>query len=128
MFPGTIRRLNRPPRARARGGITWYELVGALAGGLLLGYLAVLQYFSIEANIAAISCRAVRKSVTTSVQQFRTDRSGESPGLLHKRVRIGELIKGNFLSFYPECWNKGVYKLNDRDVVYCTYHNPELGD
>ncbi len=115
-------------RPRPRHGLTWYELVGAVAGGVALVYLAALQYFVIEENVAAISCRAVRKSVTTSVQQFKTDRNGESPGAVFKRVRVGDLLKGGFISFYPECWNRGVYKLNDRDVVYCTYHNPELGD
>lgn len=114
-------------RAR-RAGLTWYELVGVVAGTLLLCYFAVTQYFAIEANISAISCRAVRGSVTTAVQQFRADRSGENPGLIHKRVRVGELIKAGALNFYPECWNKGVYKLNERDMVYCTYHDPEPGD
>lgn len=114
-------------RTAGRQGLTWYELIGILLFSGLFVYLAVLQYFVIEENIAAISCRAVRKSVNTAVQQFKTDRT-ESPGLVNKRVRIGALVKGGFMSYYPECWNKGVYKLNDRDVVYCTYHNPELGD
>lgn len=115
-------------RSRARHGLTWYELVGAIVGAVVLVYLAALQYFVIEENVAAISCRAVRKSVGTAVQQFKTDRQGESPGAVLKRVRIGELVKRGCISYYPECWNRGVFKLNDRDVVYCTYHNPELGD
>lgn len=115
-------------RSRARLGLTWYELVAAIVAGVILIYLATLQYFVIEENVSAISCRAVRKSINTAVQQFKTDRQGESPGAVLKRVRIGELVKRGFLTYYPECWNRGVYKLNDRDVVYCTYHNPELGD
>lgn len=111
-----------------RRGITWLELTGLILFVVLFLYVAVLQYFVIEANIAEISCNAVTSSLGTAVQAWRTEHPERSPGNQHKAVDVDALLKEKMLNFYPECWYRGVYRLNGHDAVYCTYHNPEMGD
>ena len=111
-----------------RRGLTIYELIGLVLFIIIFLYVATIQYFNIQENIAEISCRSVRKSVNRALESYRTEHPNSEVGLVNKRVNIEKLIKGGNLKYYPKCWDGGMYKVNDENVVYCTFHNPQLGD
>ena len=109
-------------------GLTTKEFVWGILFGVVFIYVATTQYFAIQENIAGISCRSVRKSINRALETYRTEHPNSDVGLFNKRINIEELIKAGNLKYYPECWDRGMYRVNDENIVYCTYHNSELGD
>ena len=111
-----------------RLALTINELAAIILLSVFLIYIAVGQYYTIRENIAEISCRSVRKSINRALESYKTENPGSRAALVNKNIDIEKLIKAGNLKYFPKCWDGGMYRVNEKGVVYCTYHNPELGD
>jgi len=106
----------------------WYEILAVVLFVAAFVYVASLQFFAIEANVSLISCRSSRNTVATSIAEYRADFPNETVGFVRKEILLKKLYDAKYLRIKPKCWDGGIYKLNSKDEVYCTYHNPELED
>lgn len=106
----------------------WYEVLAVALFVVAFVYVAALQFFAIEANVSLISCRSSRNTIATSIAEYRADYPNDSIGHVRKEINLKKLYDAKYLRISPKCWNGGLYKLNVKDEVYCTYHNPELED
>ncbi len=107
---------------------TWYEILAVIVFFAAFVYIASLQFFTIEANVSFISCRSARTTLATAISEYKADFPQEVIGHVKKEVNIKKLLSSKYLRYYPKCWNGGMFKLNAKDEVYCTYHTAELED
>ncbi len=112
----------------SQSGYSWYEIAAVILFVTGFIYVASLQYFTIEDNVAFISCRSARQSILTAISEYKADYSSNSISHVKKDINLKKLVDSKYLRYYPKCWCGGNYKLNSRDEVYCTFHNPELED
>jgi|GEM_PF-3830341 len=106
----------------------WYELLAVLLFFTGFIYVASLQFFTIEENVGYVSCRSTRRTITMAVSEYRADFPSSIIGHVKKEINLKRLLESKYLRNNPKCWADGVFKLNSRDEVYCTYHCPELED
>lgn len=112
----------------SQSGYSWYEItaVTLFVAGFI--YVASLQYFTIEDNVAFISCRSARQSISTAISEYKADYSSSAVSHVKKDINLKKLVDSKYLRYYPKCWCGGNFKLNSHDEVYCSFHNPDLED
>lgn len=107
---------------------TWYEMLAVVLFFAGFVYVASLQFFAIEANVSFISCRSARNMTATAISEYKADFPHETIGVVKKEINLKKLVSSKYLRYNPKCWNGGIFKLNAKEEVYCTYHTPEMED
>ncbi len=126
-YPGSARYVTSVSTPQS-SGYSWFEITAVLLFIVGFVYVASLQYFTIEDNVAFISCRSARRSISIAISEFKADFPSTVIGHVKKNINLKKLVDTKYLRYYPECWCGGKFKLNSHDEVYCTYHTPELED
>lgn len=114
--------------APSTSGYSWYEIGAVVLFFIGFIYVASLQFVTIEDNIAFISCRSARRSIMTAIAEFKADFPSVVIGHVKKDINLKKLVESKYLRYFPKCWCNGNFRLNSKDEVYCTYHNPEMED
>jgi len=123
--PKTTKYVSAP---QASTGYSWYEIAAVVLFFIGFIYVASLQFFTIEDNIAFISCRSARRSISTAISEFKADFPAVVIGHVKKEINLKKLVDTKYLRYNPKCWCDGNFKINSKDEVYCTFHTPEIED
>jgi hypothetical protein len=99
-----------------------------VAGFLILFLIFVFfQFRALKKKVTLLSCDAIKQEITESLNKYKNDNPNAKfpPGTI---IDIEELYRKGYLKDYQHCPQGGTYKINRYGEVYCTYHNPNLGE
>jgi len=89
--------------------------------------LAFFQFRALRKKVTLISCDALKEEISESLSKYRVDNPDEQfpPGTV---LELKKLFDKGYLKHFQHCPQGGTYIINRYGEVYCTYHNPNLGE
>ena len=92
---------------------------------VIFSFLVYYQFDLISGSVSEISCRHSRKKINKSLDNYnsRNTKNVNFVSEIYKPIKLHVLYEEKLLNYVPVCPQSGLYKINEKGKVYCTFHN-----